>query len=392
MSGALRSPVLRRFALAHFLLEVQFWFPVYLIFLLDMGFTLAVAVVADGLFRLVSVACEVPMGVLADRIGRRRTYLLLAGLTVAVFLAISQVSSVPGLFAAWIGWGVLWALASGASTAYLYELAVRDAPSVDPARSFAVVRALGHLAVLLSLVAAGYLYDVEPTAPFTVTAVLAAIALAVAWTLPETSAAGARSTIRSVLRDVRRAAADERVRLAVLLGALLLLLGWSPRILFQPLALELDYSAQRTGWMYAAFAAAAVVAGLLAGRVGPARRPAVLRASFLVVLAALVGTGVWEGLGPFLFLPVLGLAYALGQVLLELVTSEVTSPAVLATAFSVVSMLGGLGIAVARPALGLVADNWSTPVAFGAWAAVGALLVAVALLLVRRLDTVPART
>jgi MFS family permease len=386
MRQALRSRVIRRFAAVQFLLEVQFWFPVYLIYVLDLGFSLAVAVLADGVFRLVSVLCEVPMGILADRIGRRRTYLLLTGLAVATFTAITQIQTVQGLFGAWILWGVLWALGSGASSAYLYELAAREAPTVDAHRAFGLVRAVEQVAVLVSLLAAGYLYGVAPALPFAVTAALAAIAFVVAWTLPETADTQVRSTFRSVMRDIRTTAADRRVRLVVALGALLLLLGWSPRILLQPLALDLDYSVQRTGWMYAAFAAAAVVAGVVAGRVGPGGRRAVLRTSFLLLLAMLLATSSFPWLGPFLFLPVLGFAYTLGLTVLEFATNEATTPRLRATVLSVVSLLGGVGIAVARPSLGIASDRLSVATAFSLWAGIGALLVLAALVLLRRLD------
>jgi MFS family permease len=386
MREALRSRPIRRFAAAHFLLEVQFWFPVYLIFLLDLGFSLAVAVLADGAFRLVSAVCEVPMGLLADWLGRRRTYLLLTGLTVVTFGAITQIQSVGALFAAWIVWGVLWALGSGASATYLYELIEREGPAVDAARVFGLVRALGHVAVLLSLLSAGYLYDVRPTAPFAVTAALAAVAFLLARTLPDTSAVGARTSFGSVLHEARSAAADTRIRLVVALGAVLLLLGWSPRILFQPLALELGYSAQRTGWMYAAFAAAAVLAGIVAAQVRAEHRRGALSGAFALVLVSVAVTSQLAWLGPFLLLPLLGFGYAVGITVLEVVTNEVSSPRVRTTVFSVVSLVGGLGIAVARPALGIASDVYSVPVAFGLWAAVGGALLVLALVLLRRLE------
>jgi MFS family permease len=390
MTQALRSRTIRRFAGVQFLLEVQFWFPVYLIYALDLGFSLAVAVVADGVFRLVSVFCEVPMGVLADRIGRRRTYLLLTGLTVATFAAISQVQTVQGLFAAWVLWGVLWALSSGASSAYLYELALRESPVVDATRAFGMVRAVGQVAVLLSLLSAGYLYQADPRLPFAVTAVLAAAAFALAWSLPETSDRSVPVTFGSMARDLRLAVGERQVRLVVGLGAVLLLLGWSPRILFQPLALDLGYSVELTGWMYTCFAAASVVAGLVAGAVGSGARRTVWNASVVLLVATLLTTAWLPALGPFVLLPLLGFGYALALTVLEVATNEVVGPRIRTTMLSVVSVLGGLGIAVARPGLGLVADRFTVPVAFAAWGAVGVGLGAVALVLVHRLRD-PAR-
>src|SRR5690606_20787635 len=85
----LRSRSIRIFAITQFLLEVQFWFPLWLIYLKDLGFSITIAVLADGVFRLVVVGAELPLGILADRLGRKRTYLLVCGLAAVTFAAIT---------------------------------------------------------------------------------------------------------------------------------------------------------------------------------------------------------------------------------------------------------------------------------------------------------------
>jgi MFS family permease len=163
------------------------------------------------------------------------------------------------------------------------------------------------------------------------------------------------------------------------LGVLLLLFGWSSRILFQPLALDLGLSTQVTGWMYAAFAGASIVGGLAAGYVGAKRRRPVLVGAFLLVLAATAATGAAGPLGPFVFLPLMGFAYMLASTVLEVLTNEVVAPAVRATIFGAVSFIAGVGIAIARPSLGVIADRHSTPFAFGVWAVIGVVLVGLAI-------------
>ncbi|MGH3240961.1 MAG: MFS transporter [Spirillospora sp.] len=378
MKEALRSRTIRTFLITQFLLGVQFWFPVYLIYLLDLGFPLTTAVLADAVFRLVAVACEFPVGVLADMVGRRRSYLMLAAGTVLTFGLITQIDSTWMMFGAWTLWGVQWALTSGIASAYLYDICTQHEPDIDPARAFGLTRAAGSAAVLMSLMAAGYLYELDRRLPFAVTAALAAVALLFALTLPEIKVQRRRATLASVLVDLRGAWALRGVRRAVWLGALLLLFGWSARILFQPLALELGLSARVTGWMYAVFAVASLGGGLAAGYVRPSHRRAALAAAFLLILAALVATAQASWLGPFLFLPVLGLGYALGSTVLELVTNEVTPQPARAMVFGLVACLGGIGIAVSRPTLGMLASDHSSAFAFGAWAAVGVGLLALA--------------
>ncbi|MEV4757792.1 MFS transporter [Micromonospora sp. NPDC049559] len=384
MRQALRSRAIRTFAVTQFLLEVQFWFPVWLIYLLDLGFPLTTAVLADGVFRIVSVACEFPLGVVGDLLGRRRTYLALAGATIVTYAAITQIHSVGVLFGVWVLWGVQWALGSGAASTYLYELCAVQQPQVDPAKAFGLVRAVGNVAVLLSLLAAGYLYDVDPRLPFAITAGLAVVAFLLALTLPEVARPRVVPTLGALVADVRAVAADPRVRRVVWLGALLLLFGWSARILFQPLALELGLSPEVTGWMYAVFAAASVAGGLAAGYLATRRRAA-LTVVFVLLLVPLVATARLTWLGPFLFLPILGFAYALGTTVLEVLTNEVTPRAVRGMVFGLVTCLGGIGIAVARPGLGVVADQRSVAFGFALWAAIGIPVLALAAPAIRRL-------
>lgn len=387
MGSFLRNPAMRRFAATQFLLEVQFWFPVWLIFLLERGFSLGEAVLADGVFRLVVVACEFPVGILADRIGRRPAYLWLAGGNAVTFAAITQVDSLTGLFGAWVLWGVVWALASGAANAYLYELCQLDHSGVPAIRAFGIVGAVRSLAVLLSLAAAGYLYAIDPRLPFALTSGLALLALVLTLGLPRVPKP-ASAGLAKLRVDLRAAARNPAVRAVVLLGSLLLLGGWSVRILFQPLALELELSPSTTGWMYTSFAAAGVAGSLLAARSGPLHRRSALAVAFLFVLVPVAGTAAFPAFGPFLLLPVLGLAYAFGVTVLDVMTSEVTAPAVRATTYGVISCLGGVGIAVARPGLGIIGEEWSVPIAFGVWAGVCLVLGAAMLPSMRRIGAV----
>lgn len=385
MRAVLGSRTLRTFLVTHVLLSVQFWFPVWLLYLLDLGVPIATAMLADAVFRLVSVACELPAGLLADRIGRRRSYLLLAGGTVVVFVLVSQVAGLRSLMVAWVAWGVLWAFSSGASSAYLYELALQEPEPVPRTTVFAVAAVAGHLSVLVSLVAAGFLHAADPRAPFLLTAVLALVALVLACRLPAVRVSHAATSRATSLVDARRAAGLPGVRLVVGVGAAVMLVGWSVRILFQPLALDLGMSPEGTGWMYAGYAAAAALGGVLAGRFGATHRRATVAVGYLLVVAAAAGTAGAPALGPALLLPLMGLGHAAATTVLEVTTNEVTPSGARATAFSVVAVLAGLGIAAARPWLGILSDTRSSAEAFGAWALVGVVVLPVVLLGTRAL-------
>jgi MFS family permease len=203
--------------------------------------------------------------------------------------------------------------------------------------------------------------------------------------------------LSATLAEIRRAVGLTEVRQVVQLSILLLLFGWSARILFQPLALDLGLSSRVTGWMYAAFAAATVLGGLAAGHLASLHARTALIGAFALVLAALTATSQLAWLAPFVFLPVMGFGYAMGMTVLEVRTNEVAPRSVRAAIFGVITCIAGIGIAVARPTVGLLSDTYSPAFAAGLWAGVGVLLVGLAALVIRRLpkqrsDLLPAAT
>lgn len=362
-------------AATQFLLEVQFWFPLWLIFLLHLGFDLTTAVVADGVFRLVSVAAEIPLGMLADRLGRKNTYLLITGLSAVTFAGIAMISGAAHLFAVWVLWGLLWALSSGAATSYAFELS-QTLGARQASRGFGVIKGAAQLAVLVSLVSAGWFYDLDPALPFWLTAGFALVAGVLTLGLPDIRHKGQRPTLQSIRRDVRAAVSSRTTRAAIVVAVLFLFHAWSVRILLQPLALELDLTAAETGWMYAAVAAVGMIAAVVAGWVRPTLRAVVVALGGFLTVAACAGTWALPLLGPLLWLPVLSVGWAAAWTTLELELSERARPAVRATVLSVVSCLAGLGIAAARPALGVVAEVAGTATSFGVLAIVGIIVLA----------------
>jgi len=379
---AWRNGLVRRFALVELLLQVQFWFPVWFLFLRDLGFGIGLIVLADALFRLVVVACEVPMGILADRIGRRVAYVALAALTVVTYLAVAGVDTSVTLIGAWLLWGVQWAAASGVGVAYLTEALREHAPDVGLLPALGVVRGAAGLAGCASLAAAGALYAIDARLPFVVTACCALAAVPLILTLPRTRPP--RRARRGRLAEVRQVVADRGLLLLLTSGGLVLLYGWSVTFLFQPLVVDQGMSAYAAAWMYAGFAGAGIVGSLLAAPAYRTCGPVALVLAFAAMVLAVAGAGVGSGLVAVLFVPVLGGCYYLALTASEAAIAERALDASRATALSLVSAVAGVAIAAARPSLGLAGDRWGVSVALLAWAVAGIPLLALLAWAVRR--------
>ncbi|MGO1481995.1 MAG: MFS transporter [Brachybacterium sp.] len=380
------SPLVRLGAV-RLLLDVQFWFPVWLILLLDRGFSLGEAALVDGLFRVVVVAAELPMGKFADRLGRKRTVILVCLATSVVFTAIGLVNTLPVLVITWIAWGLLWALASGVDTAYSWELAQQERPG-HAQRYLGRTRAITGTAGVISLLTAGWLYDIAPGLPFWATAALAALALLIALTLPDIDPERVGTAAATATSSLRMALSDPSLRNAVALAAVVLATGWSLQILVQPLALQLGLAPASTGVVYAVFAVAGGLGGVLGARSARVSQPWV-PLSMLGLALACVGIGLLIRselaiLSIVVLLPIIGILHALAKTVTDIWVAQISGPRVLASVFSVVSLIGGLVIAVARPGLVVLSGVIGAGEAFAVWGAVSMAGMAACLLLWRR--------
>lgn len=366
-----------KFSLVVIALEVQFWFPVWFIFLLDRGFTVGHAAFADGLFRFVATVAEVPAGWIADRVGRKSSlYFALIGTTIT-FLLIAGVSNLATLAVAWSVWGILWALVSGLLTAYGWEIGL-ETQGGGTARAADYVRLRrisASVAMMLSLVTAGALYQYSATLPFTITAALALMAIPVAAGLPAVS--GSSGTAKVATGDLRLTLAGP-IRVALFAGAVVLVAGWSIQMVFQPMGLEAGLTPTGMSFLFAAYALAQLVGAWSVGKFR-ASRSSVLVLSVFGISTMCVGVwvGLQEGFPAWIALGCLvamGLFYSVGTTYCDIWVSELSSAKNRATMLSLVSLLGGIALIATRPLLGLAAGAWGPGAAFGMWAVVCALL------------------
>ncbi len=380
---------LRKLAVANFCLEAQFWFPVWMLFLSHRGFDLTTMVLADGFFRFTMVALEFPLGVFSDRLGRKQSYCLIAVLAAATYAGIMLVSGRIMLFSVWFLWGAFWALSSGAASAYCYELVSLEGKQADSVAVFGFMRAVAGAAALLSHLAAGFLFSVSPVLPFAVNGALALGALGIAVTLPATPSGRRSEPLRgpqSFRRFLSISGRDATYFAEIVLLAVALVYFWSPRILMQPLFLELEITPALVSAVYFCYSLAGVIAGLAANRIR------VLLGDRLSIIGgmALLWSGILlVALAPgrlsLLFFPLISFGFFLANTLLEVLLHHRLENRNRAAILSAASFLGGVFIIFARPGLGLLADWKNTPFAFQVWAGAGVAVLILFGLLIRKL-------
>lgn len=112
----------RKYYLFHLFLNLQLWFPIWIIYLTEMrGLTLAQVTLIDIPFWLCIILLQIPGAALADRFGRKPVLVasaLLFGLAVT-FFALADTFWL--LMTSYLIWGVSFATLWGTESAFIYD-------------------------------------------------------------------------------------------------------------------------------------------------------------------------------------------------------------------------------------------------------------------------------
>lgn len=94
---------------------------VWVLFLIGRGYNLAQVGIAEGVFHITSMICEVPSGMLADLLGRKRTLIFaaIAGVVSSLFMGFGD--HIIFIFVGMLFSGIAISMASGTEEAIVYD-------------------------------------------------------------------------------------------------------------------------------------------------------------------------------------------------------------------------------------------------------------------------------
>jgi MFS family permease len=272
---------LRLFYLFRLLATSYLYVPIFMLFQAARGLSFSQALALGGLYSAVVIVVEVPTGVFADRLGRRRSMMLGAAMMVVSCLVAVSARGVARFAIAEILGAVSMALCSGADSAYLFDFLLAHDRVHEYGRRESVASAWHLLGSALAFAGGGLLAEVDLALPYLATAGVSAVAVVVAALLrddrPGLTPAGARPPARLVLRSwthqVGGALAEvgRNRRLAWMVGysAVVFVLLRATVYVYQPYLGARGLGPSEIGLL---FAGAYVVASLVAFRTHALRR------------------------------------------------------------------------------------------------------------------------
>lgn len=171
---------LRLFYAFRLLATSYLYVPIFMLFQADRGLSFFDRLALGGIYSAVIVLAEVPTGVFADRIGRRRSMLLGALAMVGSCLLAAQAHDFATFAVAEALGAISIALCSGADSAYLYDLLVAHDRGHEYGRRESTASAWHLMGSAVAFVGGGLLAQVDLALPYVITAAVAAFAAVIA--------------------------------------------------------------------------------------------------------------------------------------------------------------------------------------------------------------------
>lgn len=389
---------LRLFYLFRLLATSYLYVPIFMLFQEGRGLSFFERLVLGGIYAAVIVAVEVPTGVFADRIGRRRS-MMIGALTMAASCLVAFSAHDFATFAVAETLAAMsMALCSGADSAYLFDLLLEHDRVHEYSRRESAASAWHLMGSALAFAGGGLLGQIDLALPYLVTAGVASIAAVAACLLDDDRPGAIREPARVALRSWGTqvvAAVGEVVRngrLAWLIGysAVVFMLLRATIYVYQPYLEERGLGPSEIGLLFAGvYVVAATVAyrtHLLRHRFGDELLLWSLLGALAVSFLGLAGVAN----GPWMLVLLLVQAFANGiysPLTKPLLNREISDSSQRAAVLSVESMARRAATGVFAPLVGLWGQT-DVMVLCGAVAIGGFVLLAIAR--GRRTDAAPA--
>lgn len=380
--------------IVYFLLQAQFWFPIWVIFLLDRGLTLMTIVIADIIFRAAVIFFEVPCGVIGDRIGRKSSYFLSAVLGTITFFVMTLIDSFFLLIITWLIWAFFLAMLSGTDTAYLYELTLNTHLEQDATHIFGLFGAITSASLLCTHIVAGFLYNIHSNLPIIFNGFFTLAAALVILTLPNPQTAVSRPTLRKIVSETANICKTNRnVRNVILLIALFLMAHWTLTLLFQPYFKEVGIEVAAFGVVFVLYTGIGIIGSLLSGPISRKMgERSTIMFSFLVLMLAVGFAGYIAGFWGVLGIIMLNFAFQLADPILKTQLNREVANHSRASLLSFANMIGSLLLMGSRPLVGYIAELVNYKFAFQVWFGICVILCFIIIIIASKLHQASSRS
>ncbi|EFW90834.1 putative sugar transporter [Haladaptatus paucihalophilus DX253] len=355
-----------------------FFSPIFTLFLLYRNLDYTQIALLSALYSTLTVLGEIPTGYVGDRIGRRDSLVVSSVCMTLSILGFVVARSFPALALLYVLWTLALVFRSGSGDAWLYDYLRAELDTDRFARVRGRGMAVNRAVTVVTVLAGGVLYELDPRLPFLASGVLNGAGVVVLLTLPR-NRAYAEGDDRDVLspldavRVIRRHLSKPPLRSFVTYVALFFAATGAVESYVQPIATgPLGLSVELMGPLYAGFTLVSAGVSYYAGTI---EEVVGLRTTTVFVPVVLCVSFVLPVFVPLLALPMFVARTGSNTLLRPLVNQYINDHSESVGRATVLSA-ASMAYAVLRLPLvllgGLVADAYSPLVTV---AAVGAIVL-----------------
>jgi len=371
---------IRKYYLFQFFLNLQLWFPIWIIYLTEeRGLTLAQVTLIDIPFWLCIVLLQIPAAAIADRWGRKPTLIAGGMAFAAAVTAFGLATSFWLILLSYFIWGTAFALLNGTESAFIYDSLKSLGREHEYSRIYGRGWAIQTAAAMAgTLIGAPVAQATSLPFPIVLSGGIAALSAVAAFTFVEPPRLKRQHipTYGQIISEsagiVRRQPA---VRYAILFFGLIAVGSLAPIFFFQPFLLEHDISLGSVGIWQTPMRLAAIFGALAAARIILTLGE---RRTFLFIPVTLIGSFALLALWASVYAPVAFLLMNLVVVMSQPLITDYVNRSVpseqRATVLSLTNLMRSAVLIPSAPLLGLLADNASLRTSFAA----GGIIIAAA--------------
>ncbi len=364
----------RKYYLFHLFLNLQLWWPIWIIYLTEMrGLTLAQVTLIDIPFWLCIIFLQVPGAALADRFGRKPVLIASATLFAIAIVFFGLATTFWLLLASYLIWGVGFSMLWGVESAFLYDSLKAMGREDEYPRIYGRGWAIAMAAqVAGTLIGAPLAEATDLQTPIVLSGAISAVAILAALTFVEPPGVKAHHlTYGEIVSDsaslVRR---KPDIRYAILFFGLVTIGSIAVVFFFQPFLVDHDVGVGSVGIWQTPMRIAGIIAALSAHRLmsGFGERRTFYMMPVLVVAGYLI-LATWDSIYAAIAFPIVFFAVSLSQPTVTDYINRRVPTEQRATMVSLTNLIRSAVLIPTAPLLGLLADEVSAEAAYFAGAA-----------------------
>ncbi len=240
-----------KFYVYFFLGRLNMWMVVYILYLLDRGFSMTQVTILGSVFWFILVVFEIPTGSVADKVGKKASLLCSCALSSIglIFFGISHT------FVAVLGAYTVWAIGvtfeSGAASAFLYDSLKEMGREEEYTKIMGGVMSVSFISASIGSVAAGFLGSISLSLPILATGGISALMFLITLTFKEPEIERtSESYLKHVKSSVQYASKHPQVKAIIIYYALVFSVLWMLQIFYQPYLRNLGYAVGFIGIIY----------------------------------------------------------------------------------------------------------------------------------------------